>query len=156
MVMPSASFSAAGPLLLPFVGMATTVVFGMAVMDVVPPILTGVTVVIHLVSHSGAIPVSVAVAAAGLARHRGRMQRVVCSLGLLWHARLMVMVLVASQERSVTGFNNQRSIEVGFHVRSDVEGRGQTEALLGIQLGVEGLAAGLVLPPQLIGPLLPH
>lgn len=155
MVMPPASLSASGPLLLPFVAVATAMVFGMAVMDVVPPVLTGVAVVIHLVSHSGPVPVSVTVVAAGLVRCRRRMGRVVCSLGLLWHARFVVMVLVASQERFIARLNNQRSIKVGFHVRSDVEGRGQAEALLRIQLTVDGLA-GLVLPPQLVGPLLPH
>lgn len=152
MVMPPASLSAAGPLALPLLAVAAIVVFGVAVMDVVPPVLTGVPV--HLIS--GSIPVSVAAVAAGLVRHRRRMRRVGGSLSLLWHAGVVVLVLVAAQERPIVRFNNQRSVKVGFHVGSDMEGRGQAETLLRIQLTVEGLAARPVLPPQLVDPLLPH
>lgn len=115
-------------------------------MDMVLPILTGVTVIICLFSRSRPVPVSVAVVAPGLVRHRRR--RVRGSLGLLW---LVTVVLVP-----IARLNNQRPVEVGHHVGPDVEGRRQAETLLGLQLTVEGLTACSVLPPQLVGPLLPH
>lgn len=79
-----------------------------------------------------------------MVRHR----RVGGSLGLLW---LVTVVLVP-----VARLNNKRPVKVGHHVGPDVEGRRQAETLLGLQLIVEGLTARLVLPPHLVGPLLPH
>lgn len=142
-----ASLSATGPLALPLFAPTAIVVFGATVMDMVPPVLAGVTVIICLLSHSRPVPVSVAVVAPGLVRHRRR-RRVGGILGLLW---LVTVVLVP-----VTRLNNQRPVEVGHHVGPDVEGRRQTETLLRVQLTVEGLTARPVLPPKLVGPLLPH
>lgn len=120
MVMPPASISATGPLALPLFAPAAVMVFGAAVMDVVPSVLTGVTVIVCLLSRSGPISVSVAVVAAWLVRHGRR--GVGGSFGLLRHRGLVMVVLVAAQQRPVTRFNNQRPVKVGLHVRADVEG----------------------------------
>lgn len=144
MVMLPASLSAAGPLAFPLFAPTAVVVFGATVMDMAPPILAGVTIIICLLSRSRPVPVSMAVVAPGMVRHR----RVGGSLGLLW---LVTVVLVP-----VARLNNKRPVEVGHHVGPDVEGRRQAETLLRLQLIVEGLTARLVLPPHLVGPLLPH
>lgn len=135
-----AALSAAGSLALPLFAPAAIMVFGATVVDVVPP--ASVTV----------IPVSVSVMAARLVRCR----RVRGSLSLFWHAGFMMVVLVACQHRPVVGLNNQWPVVVGLHVGPDVEGRGQPETLLGLQLTVQGLAARLVVPSELVGPLLPY
>lgn len=153
MVMSPASLSAVGPLTLPVFAPAAFVFFGATVLDVVAPVPTGVTVIIRLLSISG--PVSVAVVAAGLVRHMRR-RRVGSSLGLFWHAGLVMVMLVAGQKRPVVRLNNQRPVEVGLHIGPDVESRGQEEMVLELQFTVEGLTARLDLPPQLVGPLLPH
>lgn len=155
MVMPPAPLLAAGPFVLPLFAVTAIVIFGTAVMHVVPPVLTRVAVIICLLSHPGTVPPSVAVVATGLVRHRRR-RRVGSGLSILWHAGLVMVVLVATKQRPITGFNNQRPVKVGLHVGPDVEGRGHSETLLRLQLTVEGLAACPVLPPQLVGPLLPH
>lgn len=52
--------------------------------------------------------------------------------------------------------HHQGAIQVGLHVRVQVQGGGHTATLLGVQLVEQRLAAGPhVVPPQLIGPLLP-
>lgn len=153
MVMPPASLSAAGPLALSLFAPAAVVIFGAAVMDVVPAFFTGFSIIICLFPGSGSVPVSVAVVAAGLGRWR---RRVGSSLSLIWHAGLVMVVLVAAQQRPIPGLNNQWTVKVGLHVRPDVEGCGQAQTFLGLQLTVQGLAACTVLPPQLVGPLLPH
>ncbi len=155
MVMPPASLSAAGSLTLPLFSTAAFVVFGAAVMDVVPTVLTGVTIIICLLSCPNPIPVSVAVVAARLVRCR-RLRRVSGGLTLPWHARLVMMVLMATHQRPIARLNNQRPVKVGLHIGPYVEGRGQPETLLRLQLTVESLAARTVLLPQLVGPLLPH
>lgn len=148
MVMPPASLSAAGPLTLPFFAPAAIMVFGATVMNVVSS--TSVAIVIYLIFCSG--PVSVSVVAARVVGDR----RVCSSLSLLWHARRMMVVLLAPEQRPVTRLHEQRSVMVALHVGSKMEGSGQTETRLRLQLTVQGLAARPVLPPQLVGPLLPH
>ena len=142
-----------GSLTLPAFAPAAFVVFGATVMDVVAPIPTGVAVIIRLLSISG--PVSAAVVVAGLVRHMRR-RRVGSSLGFFWHAGLVMVMLVAGQKRAVVRLDNQRTVKVGLHIRPDVESRGPAETVLKLQLTVEGLTARLVLPPQLVGPVLPH
>lgn len=83
-------------------------------------------------------------------------RRVCSSLSLLWHARRMMVVLLAPEQRPVTRLHEQRSVMVALHVGSKMEGSGQTETRLRLQLTVQGLAARPVLPPKLVGPLLPH
>lgn len=144
--MPPAPLSAAGPLALCLFALAVAGLFRPAVMDVVPPVLTGAPIFVSLLPGSG--PVPVAVVAAGL--ERSRRGGVSGSLCLFWHAGIVMVVLVAGRTWSVQRLNNQGPVQVGLHVGPDVE------AILQLQLAVERLAAGLVLPPQLVGPLLPH
>lgn len=55
------------------------------------------------------------------------------------------------------GLYHKRPIQMGLHVRMQVEGRGHPAALLWVKLVEQGLAAGpYVVSPQLVGPLLPH
>lgn len=154
MVMPPASLLAPGPLALLLFAPAAIVIFGAAVMDMVPALLTGFTVVIRLLPGSGSVPVSVVVAAAGLGRQRRR--RVGGGLVFIWHAGLVMVVLVAAEQRTIPGLNNKWTVKVGLHVWPDVERCGQAQTFLGLQLTVEGLTACSVLPSQLVGPLLPH
>lgn len=156
MAMLPASLLAARPFILPLFAVTAIVIFGTAVMHVVPPVLTHVTVIICVLSRPGPIPPSVAVVATGLVRHKRRWRRVGSGLSVLRHAGLVMVVLVATKQRPITRFNNQRPVKVGLHVGPDVEGWGHSETLLRLQLTVEGLAARPVLPPQLVGPLLPH
>lgn len=121
MMMPPACLSTVGPLALPFFAVAATVVFGVAVMDVVAPILTGVPIIVHLIFCSGSIPISVAVVTTRLMWHGWRMRTVSRSLSFLCHAGFVVMVeLLTAQERHNARFNNQWPVEVGFHIRSEV------------------------------------
>lgn len=104
MVLSPASLSAAGPLALPLFAPAAFVVFGVAVMDMMAPVLTGATVLIRLLSRSGPVPVSVAVVVPRLVRHRRR--RVSGSHRCLWHAGLVMVVLVGSKQRPLARLNN--------------------------------------------------
>lgn len=122
MVMPPASLLAAGPFILPLFAVTAIVIFGTAVMHVVPPVLTRVAVIICLLSRPGPIPPSVAVVATGLVRHRRRRRRVGSGLSVLRHAGLVMVVLVATKQRPIARFNNQRPVKVGLHVGPDVEG----------------------------------
>lgn len=121
MIMLPACISTVGPLALPLFAVAATVVFGVAVMDVMAPILTGITIIIHLIFCSGSSPISVAVVTTRLMWHGWRMRTVSRSLNLPCHAGFVVIVeLLIAQERHNARFNNQWPVKVGFHIRSEV------------------------------------
>lgn len=120
-VVPPPPLSAAGPVALPLLAPAAIVVLGAAVVDVVPPLLTCVSVLVSFVPVSVPVSVSVVVVPAGLLR-LGGVRRV---LGLLGRAGLMAVVLVAPQQGPVAGLHHQGPVQVGFHVRTDVQCRGE-------------------------------
>lgn len=122
MVVPSSSLQAAGPLALPLFSPAAVVVFGAAVMDMVPPIFTAITNIIGFFFCS-APSVLVVVVAAGLMRHRGWVSG---SVSLVCQAGFMVVVPVIA----IVGLNNQWSVKVSLHVGTNVEGRRYAQALL--------------------------
>lgn len=58
---------------------------------------------------------------------------------------------------TVPGLHHKRPVQVSLHVGMQVEGGGQPEALLGVELVEQSLTARPhVVSPQLVGPLLPH
>lgn len=153
MVVLPASLSAVGPLALLLFPAAAFVVFGAAVVDVVAPVLVGVAVFVGLLSPPGSV--SVPVVSSRLVV-RGGQRRVRRRLGLVLQAELVMVVVVSSQQGPVSRFDNQGPVQVGLHVRADVEDGGQAHPLPWLHLAVQSLTAGPVLPPQLVGPLLPH
>lgn len=58
---------------------------------------------------------------------------------------------------TVPAIHHQGAVEVSLHVGVQVKGGGQSKAVFRVQLVEQGLTAGpYVVPPQLVGPLLPH
>lgn len=146
-VVPPATLSAVGPLVFALFAPATVLIFRAAVVDVMPPFFTTFAIIVSLFSRSSAV--FMAMVAAGLVGYRRSCVR--CGLGLLWHARCIGKVV--TQNRSVPGLHYQRPVPVCLHVGPEGAERWQ---VLWLQLIVQGFTAGPVVPPHLIGPLLPY
>lgn len=58
---------------------------------------------------------------------------------------------------AVPGLHHERTVQVSHHVRMQVESRGHLAALFRVKFVEQGLTTRPhVMPPQLVGPLLPH
>lgn len=143
-MVPPATLSAMRPLTLPLLTPSPIGVLAATVMDMVPTLFAWISILIGLVD--GSLPVPVVPTWLGAGRVP-RVIRVLRGLGLE----------VAHGPGAVVGLHDQGPVQVGLHVRADVQGGGHTKPLLRVQLAVQGLTAGTqVMSPQLSGSLLPH